>query len=51
MKTGLYAVDVRAADFAGLKNRMESRGWPELVLANGLLTVYEFFQAMSTSRG
>ncbi len=34
LKNGLYAADVRAADFAGLKTPAKSRGWPELVLAN-----------------
>ncbi len=37
LKNGLYAADVRAADFVGLKKPVKSRGWPELVLVKGLL--------------
>ncbi len=34
LKNGLVAAHGRAADFAGLKNPVKSRGWPDLVLAN-----------------
>ncbi len=52
LKNGLVAAHRRAADFAGLKNPVESRGWMKLVLSNRRLKKPgRFFQHSVTEHG